>query len=94
MQRLFIRDFQLHAAVNDIVFQTVERNDLLVAAAIAEVLRFPRRRLHWSSYLNEIKPMLDFFDRLRHPHFCECLFSFYRYARIFLYAAENPLLSG
>ena len=38
MQRLLIRDFQLHAAVEDIAFQTVERNDFLVAAAVAEVL--------------------------------------------------------
>ena len=38
MQRLFIRDFQLHAAVDDIAFQSVQTDDLLVAAAVAEVL--------------------------------------------------------
>ena len=38
MQRLFIRDFQLYAAVDDIAFQSVQTDDLLVAAAVAEVL--------------------------------------------------------
>ena len=38
MQRLLIRDFQLHAAVDDIAFQSVQTDDLLVAAAVAEIL--------------------------------------------------------
>ena len=37
MQRLLIRDFQLHAAVEDIAFQSVQTDDLLVAAAVAEI---------------------------------------------------------
>ena len=38
MQRLLIRDFQLHAAVNDIAFQPVQADDFLVVATVAEVL--------------------------------------------------------
>jgi len=38
MQRLLIRDFQLHAAVDDIAFQSVQADDLLIAAAVAEIL--------------------------------------------------------
>ena len=38
MQRLLIRDFQLHAAVEDIAFQSVQADDFLVAAAVAEIL--------------------------------------------------------
>ena len=33
-----VRDFQLHAAVEDIAFQFVQTDNLLVAAAVAEVL--------------------------------------------------------
>ena len=35
---LLIRDFQLHAAVEDIARQSVQADDFLVAAAAAEVL--------------------------------------------------------
>lgn len=38
MQRLFIRDLELHTAVDDIAFQSVQTDDLLVAAAVAEIL--------------------------------------------------------
>ena len=38
MQRLFIRDLQLHTAVDDIAFQSVQTDNLLVAAAVAEIL--------------------------------------------------------
>jgi len=33
-----VRDFQLHTAVDDIAFQPVQTDDLLVAAAVAEIL--------------------------------------------------------
>ena len=35
---LLIRDLQLHAAVDDIAFQTVQVDDFLIAAAVAEIL--------------------------------------------------------
>lgn len=35
---LLIRDFQIHAAVEDIAFQSVQTDDFLVAAAVAEIL--------------------------------------------------------
>ena len=38
MQRLFIRDLELHTAVDDIAFQSVQADDLLIAAAVAEIL--------------------------------------------------------
>ena len=38
MQRLFIRDLEFHTAVDDIAFQSVQTGDLLVAAAVAEIL--------------------------------------------------------
>ena len=38
MQRLFIRDLELHTAVDDIAFQSVQTDNLLVAAAVAEIL--------------------------------------------------------
>ena len=34
---LFIRDLQLHAAVDDIAFQPVQRDDLFVAVTVAEI---------------------------------------------------------
>ena len=36
MQWLLVRDFQLHAAVEDIALQSVQADDFLVAAAVAE----------------------------------------------------------
>ena len=33
-----VRDFQLHAAVDDIAFQSVQADNLLIAAAVAEIL--------------------------------------------------------
>ena len=38
MQRLFIRDLQLHAAVDDIAFQPIQADNFLIAAAVAEIL--------------------------------------------------------
>lgn len=38
MQWLLIRNLQLHATVYDIALQPVQTDDLLVAAAVAEVL--------------------------------------------------------
>ena len=38
MQRLFIRDLQLHAAVDDIAFQPVQAGNLLIATAVSEIL--------------------------------------------------------
>ena len=38
MQRLFIRDLQLHTAVDDIAFQPIQADDFLIAAAVAEIL--------------------------------------------------------
>ena len=35
---LLIRDFQLHAAVNDIAFKSVQGDDLLVAVTVTEIL--------------------------------------------------------
>lgn len=35
---LFIRDFQLHTAVDDIAFQSVQTDDLLVAVTVTEIL--------------------------------------------------------
>ena len=38
MQRLFIRDLQLHAAVDNIAFKSVQGDNLLVATTVAEIL--------------------------------------------------------
>ena len=38
MQRLFVRDLQFHATVDDITFQPVQTDNLLIAAAVAEIL--------------------------------------------------------
>ena len=38
MQRLFIRDLELHTAVDDIVFKSVQGDDLLVAVTVTEIL--------------------------------------------------------
>ena len=38
MQRLFIRDLELHTAVEDIAFQPIQADDFLIAAAVAEIL--------------------------------------------------------
>lgn len=35
---LLIRDLELHTAVDDIAFQSVQADDLLIAAAVAEIL--------------------------------------------------------
>ena len=38
MQRLLIRNLQLHAAVDDIALQPVQTDDFLISAAVAEIL--------------------------------------------------------
>ena len=38
MQRLLIRDLQLHTAVDDIAFQPIQADDFLIAATVAEIL--------------------------------------------------------
>ena len=37
MQRLLIRDLQLHTAVDDIAFQPIQADDFLIAATVAEI---------------------------------------------------------
>ena len=59
---LLIRDFEFHAVVDDIAFQSVQADDLLIAAAVAEI---PVSYTHLDVYKRQIDHRLSLGKRLQ-----------------------------